>query len=141
MDLANLPPEQAAAATTGLVFAALTAIGGFVLICLSIWDKFRRKPSVDVSLAGLATKGELKGTKVDLTDDINKVETRLSLKIEANQAERSRRDGKLFDLIRDTDSELRELIETKFSASTKEMGDINKEIGRLVGLLEAQRKR
>lgn len=141
MDFSNIPPELFTPITIGLLVGALTALATFALVCLNIWDKIRRKPSVDVSIAGLATKTELKDARNEINIDLKSLDERLSAELKKDRKDRSDRDGELFKLIRDTKSDLQKEFSTAQSSTNRELNQISKEIGKLAGILEGMQKK
>ena len=140
MDISNLPPELLTPIVIGLVFAALASIAGFALMALSIWEKLRRKPSVDVTLAGHATKLELHSAEERLSNRIVIVDRRITHELEKLHEERKKTDGQLFDLIRQQNKDLRDQIEASQVGTNRELNSVAKEVGRLIGVVEALQK-
>jgi len=125
----------------GLVFAALTAIGSFMAICLNIVRHFKRNPSIDVTLADLVTKPQLKEVEHRFERKLIASEDRLTQAVDKLSKQRSDRDGDLFNLIREQGEKESAALSKLTDSNNKEFNDLSKEIGQLTGAVRALERR
>lgn len=140
MDFTTLPPFIATAIVAGLVFASLVSIAGFAHICINIWFKLKRRPSIDETLKDIPSKHDLKATEDRLRADIDEVDQRCTDEIRRMRSYNSRTSSEIFDLIRSEHDKYEESLKTFSNATNRELNTLSKEVGKLTGHLESQQK-
>ena len=152
MDLSTIPTFVITAVILGLVFGSLASIAGFAYVCICIWDKLRRRPSIDETLREIVTKPDLHQAETRLRADIDEVDIRCSKEIGKVRSYNSRATGEMFDLMRSQNEKFTEGLRLQNetftysmgkhnTATNKELNTLSKEVGKLSGILEAQKHR
>ena len=119
MDNALITPEYV---HTGILVVTLCTLLGGAYCVVSIWDKVRRKPTIEQTLSGFISREEYRQNISEIRDDIARIEN--DLKTQRSYTAKTTRE--IFDELRKINASL-----------NKELQGMNRSLGEIEGKLES----